>query len=268
MTVFRVVRRLLILAPLVLCLSGCFPVGEGPADEEKDPHYLAGKARMSSMDYDGAINAFENAVASNPKSAAAHFELGLLYEEKKNNYAAAIYHLERHLELRPESNMAETVKQHVLACKLELAKTVPFALVNRQVQDELRKLYATNSLLHDQVQQLKALLVEQSVAFSNKLALAYQLAAAQSQAQVPTPPASEPERRSGVTEKQNSQNLAKYSPRPAAMPRTHVIKPGETLSNVAKRYNLKLSAVQSANPSVDPRRLRAGQIINIPPNRN
>ena len=32
--------------------------------------------------------------------------------------------------------MAETVKQHVFSCTLELAKKVPFALVSLQVQDE------------------------------------------------------------------------------------------------------------------------------------
>src|SRR5947208_3003657 len=135
MTLSSVLTRLLTLAWLAVWMSGCGPVSDGPTDEEKDPHFLSGKSRLSSMDYDGAIAAFENALISNPKSASAHFELALLYEEKKTDYAAAIYHFERHLELRPESNMAETVKQHVLACKLELAKTVPFALVNRQVQD-------------------------------------------------------------------------------------------------------------------------------------
>src|SRR5512140_3962285 len=97
--------RLLMLALLAVGASGCFPLADGPTEEEKDPHYLAGKSRLSGMDYDGAIAAFENALISNPKSAAAHFELALLYEEKKNDYAAAIYHYQRHLELRPESNM-------------------------------------------------------------------------------------------------------------------------------------------------------------------
>src|SRR5438105_15889890 len=121
MTVCGVLIRLLWVASLALGLSSCSPWGEGPTDEEKDPHFLTGKSRMGSMDYDGAINAFENALISNPKSAAAHFELGLLYEEKKSNPAAAIYHFEKHLELRPESNMAETVRQHEMNCKLELA---------------------------------------------------------------------------------------------------------------------------------------------------
>src|SRR4051812_8136937 len=124
MTLFSFLRRLLILAPLALGLSGCIPGADGPVDEEKDPYFLAGKSRLSSMEYDSAAVAFENALLSNPKSASAHLELGLLYEEKKANYAAAIYHYQKHLELRPESNMADTVKLHIYSCTLELAKTV------------------------------------------------------------------------------------------------------------------------------------------------
>jgi LysM repeat protein len=268
MSLFSVPWRVLLVALLVLGASGCNPLTDGPTDEEKDPHYLAGKNRLSGMDYDGAIAAFENALISNPKSAAAHFELGVLYEEKKNDYAAAIYHFDRHLQVRPESNMAETVKQHVLACKLELAKTVPFALVNRQVQDELRRLYAGSATLHDQVELLKAQLVEQSNACSNRLAQITQAAAltqlqAQAQSLPPASPPAESERHSGPTDRLTTPPASHSSPRPAS-PKSHVVKPGETLASLARRYNVKLSALQNANPSVDARRLKAGQILNLP----
>src|SRR5260221_9527886 len=135
MTLFSALLHLLLLAPLALGLSGCYP--EGPVDEERDPHFLSGKDCLVRIDYEGAIAAFENALSSNPKSAAAHRELGWLYEERRNDYGAAIYHLQRYLELRPDSSMAESVKLHIFSCKLELAKTVPFALANRQLGQEM-----------------------------------------------------------------------------------------------------------------------------------
>jgi LysM repeat protein len=274
MTLSSALWRLLMLAPLAVWVSGCFPLADGPTDEEKDPHYLTGKSRESGMDYDGAIAAFENALISNPKSAAAHFELGLL-EEKKNNYAAAIYHFEKHLELRPESNMAETINQHVIFCKFELAKTVPFAMFNRQVQDELRRLNATNAVLRDLVDQLKAQSLADAAAFSNRLALVTQAAAqaqaqaqvrSQAQAQAPAPTLAyvEPERRSSFSEKPPVTGAFHSSVRLTPSPKTHVIKPGETLATISKRYNVKLSSLQAANPGADPRRLKAGQILNIP----
>ncbi len=273
MSLRSVLLRLVMAALLALGASGCFPLSDGPTDEEKDPHFLAGKSRLSSMDYDGAIAAFENALISNPKSAAAHVELGLLYEEKKNDYAAAIYHFERHLALRPESNLAETVKQHILACKLELARTVPFALVNRQVQDELRRLNTRNSELHDQVEQLKAQLVDQAAAFSNQLAQATQ-AAAQVAAQAASPSPreperAEPERRSRTPERATVIDI--YRPPPArgtTAPRTHIVRSGETLASISRRYNVRLSSLQAANPRLDPRRLKPGDIVTIPAGRD
>lgn len=44
----------------------------------------------------------------------------------------------------------------------------------------------------------------------------------------------------------------------------HVIKSGETLAVVAKKYGVSVSALTKANPSVDSKRLKIGQKIKIP----
>ena len=70
-------------APLLLLgwmLSGCLP--SAPRDEEREPYFLAGKSRVNTMDFKGAVESFERAVEVNPKSAPAHFELGWLYDQK------------------------------------------------------------------------------------------------------------------------------------------------------------------------------------------
>jgi LysM repeat protein len=143
-------------------------------------------------------------------------------------------------------------------------------LVNRQVEDELRRLNLTNTVLHQQVDQLKTQLIEQATAFSNRLAQATQ-AAAQSSLAAPSS-WSEPERdrRSSITTERpgTSPNNHTAAPRPAPNPKTHVVKPGETLAAIAKKYNLKLSSLQAANPSVEARKLRAGQVLNLPVARN
>jgi LysM repeat protein len=274
MSLFGVLTRLPALLLLALCLSGCFLPYEGPAEEEKDPHYLSGKKRLSNLDYDGAIAAFENALVSNPKSAAAHLELGFLYEERKNQYGAAIYHFERHLELKPESNLAESVKQHIVACKLELAKTVPF-LVNRQVQDELRRVNSSNTFLLQLVDQLKTQLVAQATIYSNNLAAVTQ-AAAQERAQTRAQFAADLERRQSVPSERRqsvSERPAVFSPITTppstprtfpSTPRTHLVRPRETFASISKRYNIRITSLQAANPSIEPRRLKAGQILNLP----
>ncbi len=45
---------------------------------------------------------------------------------------------------------------------------------------------------------------------------------------------------------------------------THTIASGDTLSNVAKRYNVTLKALEDANPGVDSTKLKPGQVITIP----
>lgn len=265
MTLFSALMRLLTLAPLALFFTGCYPGGDSPVDEEKDPHYLLGKTHLNNMDYDRAITAFENALAANPRSAAAHLRLGFLYEDKKSNYAAAIYHFEKHLELKPDSNVAEAIRQRVFSCKLELAATVPLALVSRQVQEDVRRLRATNAALEEQVLVLKTQLVEQASMFSNKLALAAQAVAA-------APPSRNqpaPDLPRSVTPLGRSS----YSPvyhaiaTPGSFARTHVVRAGETMATISRRYNVKLSALQHANPRVEPRRLRPGQVLNLPATR-
>lgn len=303
MTLFSVPLRLLTLAPLVLALSGCVPVDSGGGDEQKDMHFLAGKSRLNSMDYEGAIAAFENALISNPKNASAHFELGLLYEHKKSNFAAAIYHFERYLQLRPESKWTETVNQHITACKVQLARTVSFRLAGEAVQDEIRKLTTDKTELSNRVELLKAQLRDQAIEFSNKLAVVSQVSLPvpdlQAQRREPErrepqrreperrqPERREPERRSTTPEtrspgpdrtliygqrpaaspaqRSNPQPGSRSQPYPMAMPRSHIVRQGETLSGISQKYNIKLSALQRANPYVDPRKLRAGQVLNIP----
>src|SRR4051812_30044747 len=92
-----------LLFGLILALSGCDRYARTQLDEEKEPHFLAGKSRVSTLDYKGAIECFEKAIQVNPQSASAHFELGWLFEEKESDPAAAIYHYEHYLKLRPAS---------------------------------------------------------------------------------------------------------------------------------------------------------------------
>ncbi len=98
----------LISAPLaailfLLCLwwSGCSFSSESGLEEEKDPNYLAGRSRRAALNFTGAIEAFEKSLEANPRSAAAHLELGLIYYQNiTTNWARAIYHFEKYLEKR------------------------------------------------------------------------------------------------------------------------------------------------------------------------
>jgi LysM repeat protein len=47
-------------------------------------------------------------------------------------------------------------------------------------------------------------------------------------------------------------------------PRTHTVVAGETAVRIARRYGLPLDALMAANPGLEPRRMRVGQVLNIP----
>ena len=73
-------------------------------------------------------------------------------------------------------------------------------------------------------------------------------------AQNVTAPASQPERRpSGAIRRRRRQ--------PA---RTHTVVAGETAVRIARQYGVTLDALQAANPGMEPRRMRVGQVLNIP----
>ena len=47
-------------------------------------------------------------------------------------------------------------------------------------------------------------------------------------------------------------------------PRTHAVAANETEAAIARKFGIKLGALQAANPGVNPAKLRVGQILNIP----
>src|SRR5947209_4689221 len=112
-------------------LSGCFPPAQTRLDEEKEPHFLAGKSRFNRMDYQGACESFEKALEVNPGSASAHFELACLSEKIDADAATAIYHYERYLKLRPHAENKDIVRTRIQACKQELARTVSLGPLNQ-----------------------------------------------------------------------------------------------------------------------------------------
>ena len=56
------------------------------------------------------------------------------------------------------------------------------------------------------------------------------------------------------------------SPRPSPTFKSYVVKTGETLGALAQRFGVTLQALLAANPDItDPRHIRVGQILLIPP---
>ena len=150
------VFRSLLLVALVLGAGGCLPSSEGQSDDQKDPYFQTGKSREMDRDFKGAIEAFEKALEANPRSALAHFELGVLYEQQENDYAAALYHYDRCVKLRPNEHPADNASGRIEICKRELAKSVAQIPSMEKMQRELDRLTLENQQLRQNLEQWKA----------------------------------------------------------------------------------------------------------------
>lgn len=237
----------------LLCasLNGCEPQAQGQLEEEKEPHFIEGKRAVNSFDFSGAIDEFEKAVEANPRNASAHFELGWLYEEKQQDAAAAIYHYQQFLKLRPNADTADAVKQRIVNCKQDLAKAVLPLPTTPGVQRDLEQLLQENKQLHAEVDQWRAYFRAQQT--NHAPALGTDLAGSQIVENQLT--ATNPLQ---IASGGDTRSLR------ATPTRTYVVQAHDTLASISRKYNVKLDALAVANPGVDAKRLRVGQSLNIP----
>jgi LysM repeat protein len=239
-----------------VALNGCSPSGQSQLDEEKEPHFVLGKGRVNAMDYQGAIEAFEQSLETNPHSASAHFELGWLYDEKASDPAAAIYHYEQYLKWRPNADNAEVIRQRIYRCKQQLAADVLPLPSAPAAQQQLEKLAEENRQLQDEVNKWRAY-------YASQLAAAKTNAPTPGNAQAQPTPAQTAQNVSASSASASASSSAGSAP--TARPRTHTVVAGETAVGIARKYGLKLSVLEAANPDMNPARIRVGQILNIPP---
>jgi nucleoid-associated protein YgaU len=270
MRVFSVIIGRIFLAGLLLSLSGCLPSPDSPLDEQKDPYFLAGKKHVSTLNYRAAVDAFEKALESNPRSASSHLELGLLYEQKiseENSHAIAIYHFNKYLELRPKSEHAEIVRQKILTCKQEIAKPIALAPGTQSVLRDLERLKIENAQYKSQLEAWQAFGARQQTSSAAIPAVPAVLPPRPVPATPPPAPAPGATVQVAPGPVPAPPGTARApAPAPVAAPaaKTYEVKMNDTMSSIAKRNHVSPNALSSANPGVNPKHLKIGQVLNIP----
>jgi tetratricopeptide (TPR) repeat protein len=245
-------------AILLLTWCGCQPGQDAQVDEQKNPFFLAGKERTSARDYKGAIEAFEKALEMNPKSVLAHFELGILYEQhsdqKDSDYISAMYHYQQVIRLRPNEHPADNARQRIAGCKQELVKGEALAPVAQNLVRENDRLKEENRNLQRQLDSMRI-----------DLNRYVQAGSAPSQTGVVTP------RAESATRPQTNATPVAYRatalPPPSAAAvnsRTHTVQQGDTAYSIARRYKITVNSLLTANPRMDPKRMKVGQVVSIP----
>ncbi len=252
---------------LLICLGfcGCYQGGEGQVDEQKNPYFVAGKERAAARDYKGAIEAFEKALEANAHSAQTHFELAVLYElhsdQKEEDYVAAMYHYNQAIKLRPNEHPADNARQRVAYCKRELVKGEALAPVAQNLMHDLEKLKQENNSLRKQLD-------SSQVQTGSRAAVparvpSNRLDSAVSGASLARPAGDTASPSRPLTPSSSRERITPLPP--AGTPaKTHAVKDRDTFFSIARQYHIKPDALISANPGLDPKRLKVGQTINIP----
>jgi tetratricopeptide (TPR) repeat protein len=214
------------------------------------------------MDYSGAVEAFTESLEANPRSAAAHFQLACLFDQKESDPAAAIYHYQEFLRLDPSADNAEVIRQRIYSCKQQLAADVLPLPSAPAVQKQLEDLAEKNRQLEDEVDKWRAYYTAQLAAQKNppaQLPNNSSLAPAGSPTpdDISTAPANPPPATPNPTTRAT---MAK-----PVRTRSHTVAAGETMAAIARKSGVSLAALEAANPEVTPRKLRVGQTLNLPP---
>ena len=225
-------------------LLGCGGGEGGATPEDREPHFLVGRRLVTQQDFDGAEKSFYKALEANPRSAAAHYELGVLFLSRKNDPAAAIFHLQRYLTFKPDAENKQVVLGQIEGQKNDLAGEIlgnPQSQPNQSIQAlraQLNKLAAENAALKHQL--------------LSKGITPNPLPATNTTATLPPRP------NSGI-------GVAPSPPRPVTALRAHKVKRGENPTSIARQYGISVSRLLAANPGLKPARIQIGDELKIPP---
>ena len=189
------------------------------------------ESKVADGNYLRAITLYESALDGSAKSAEIHYRLALLYDDKMHDSLNALHHFKRYLTLAPTGSHAAEVKNFMKKDELELATSLSGdSMVSRSEAGRLRN---ENLALRKELDDQKA------------------------------------RAHSIVSDKSVSDSHDKPPPSPPSGARNYVVRDGDTLASISRRYyktSGKWQKILNANRSVidDPAKLKAGQTLVIP----
>ena len=250
----------LLMTVLIGALSGCSGAASREEREDRDPQIRKARERRAAHDFDGAIDLYLRALDRKPELARAHLELGLVYDQEKNDDLRALYHYQRYLEMRPEAEKRDLVEKLIQHARISFAASLP---------DRPAEAVREIEMLRREVKTLRALLAEQggTAAVERVAATPARVPPAAPAAPVTarTPSASP----TAPTTPPAVATAASAPVAAAGAPETYVVRSGDTLSRIATRvYNdaSKWDVIYNANRKTMPTTgsLKVGQTLIIP----
>ncbi len=229
---------------VVVMGAGC-SADTGDQDDLDRMVPLAQKARLKvdAGDIEAAITLYKKALDDNAQLGRVHLDLALLLhaQDGKKDYAGTIYHYQKYLELRPESEKRRMIKNRIRLVSQEYAGKILGRTYSgnqpiiTELEEENKKLKADLALSQERSRLLKKKILQR-----NELALV-----------------------SAVSGKKGREKFGRVGKR------TYTVQPGDTLEKIAVFfYNDagKATDISENNKALikNPNRLIAGQVLVIP----
>ena len=237
-------------------LAGCSSkVQEQDAQEFNYPAIRKARAKLREGDKQSALTLLNRAVEEHPNLAQAHLEAAQLYDNYAHDYVRAIYHYERYLELRPQTEKKEMIEGFIRKAKIDFAASVNEPLPG--FDKKLQALQAENDRLKQDLRQVRENLARQIGAASPSRAVV-------SVKSLESAAAGEP------VGGQAGAVAPKLEPVGNTTGQHYLVQRGDTLSAVAARvyHNpRKWKLIYDANRGIlkETPQLKVGQVLVIPP---
>jgi len=244
-------KQLLLILTCGVLLTGCGDSGaRHDAAEEKNPRIQKALEQVQLKHWDEAIRQFEAALESNRELACPDLELALIYHQQKKNHVRAIYHYERYLEKRPDSQKTPLIADWIRHAKISFAAQIGQSAGD--ISEDLIRLTRENNMLRKQLEPIK----NGAPAVAGRKPII-------TDPVKPKPPIKQPEPTPAT--KKPVRRILPAGPKP----RTYKVQPGDTLSRIAKAVygdSGKWEKIYTANQDKmrNENDLKAGQTIIIP----
>jgi len=230
---------LVALCCAALLLSGC----DQAFQNNFERRFAEAEKKAAEQDYPAAVLLYEAALDGTPKSAEAHYKLGLIYDDQLQMPVSALHHFQRYVDLAPAGEHAKETQKFIQADQLKLGAALGSgASVS---QEEAKRVKNDNLALRKKVLQLQTDLENANKARAALLKAVGKSAPAgfkQEQIQKPLVP--------GVA--------------------TYTVQSGDTLASIARKSYKNNSArwknIQDANfePMEGTAKLQPGMVLMIP----
>jgi len=253
----RAARACAVLVFPVL-LGGCTKDAAWWDEQERNRPLLQRAAGQADQgDVGSAVRLYLQAIDNSPGTARAHLELALLYHDQVKDYVKAVYHYERYLELRPDTEKREMIDNRVRLAKQSFAgsllqgkgaSAVRIADLEKENTELLQR-------VEDLERELRRLRARGAAMISGD-----ELPGATPASEASRPPPEEVVREAQAGADTRADELAV---------RTYRVGGGDTLSGIALKVygdRSRWREIQKANEAIlgESSRLQVGQVLVIP----